>query len=146
MLGTNMTQLTDLHRRLGELNRDFPRPGLPPLELSRLYDLQTDWPKAWPGCESSGVYVFIGEGDEVLYIGKTSCAATIGGRLGHYFGYNTDKTHKIYNEFYSDVRRVGTIGLPRNHEFEVPAVEEFLISRVKPRLNTQGKGWLDLAS
>src|SRR4051812_38697394 len=109
MLGGTMAQLTDLHQRLAELNRDFARPGISPLELSPLYDLQSDWPNPWPGCESSGVYVFIGQGEEVLYIGKASCAATIGGRLGHYFGYDLDDKHKIYNDFYSEVRRVATI-------------------------------------
>jgi hypothetical protein len=133
-----MPTLAELHACIRELNEHFPRPGLT-LEFSTPYDLASDWPNTWPGAVSAGVYAFIGEQDDLLYVGKASCGATIGSRLGAYFGYGPERRAKVYNDFYAGVRKVATLALPEGRQFEAPAIEEFLIARLGPPLNKVGR-------
>ena len=134
-----MASLADLQTRLEEFNQKFPRPGIPPLAISNPYHLRTNWESQWPGAEHCGVYVFLDENDRLLYIGKASCSATIGKRLGAYFGYAPGGGPETYNDFYGAVCTVVTIELPPDHEFEAPAVEEFLIWKLDPPLNKNGR-------
>ena len=137
-----MPSLAQLKTAIDELNARFPRPSLPPLELSDVYDLREDWPrKKYPCSDSPGVYALIDETDEVAYVGKASFNHVIGNRLGARFCYGPDKAVMLtVPEWQSErIRYIAAIGLPAEHAFEAPAIEEFLIHRLQPRLNSVGR-------
>ena len=130
--------LQDLSTALQELNQSFPRPGIPPLSLAEPYDLQHDWPESWPNAEFAGVYAMLDDAKTLLYIKKSSFGAGIGARLGAWFGYGPNREASPKHEALKVVRYVVTLGVPKGHEFEAPAIEEFLIGRLHPALNKVG--------
>ncbi len=134
-----MDRVADLQVALDELNTKYPRPGMPALHMSERYVFQTDWPhRTWPGATQPGLYVFVNEHDELLYIGKASCTRALGHRLGHYFSGRTLDTFTIADGNAAGATCVITIPLPPDHAFEAPAVEEFLLTRVATRGNKNG--------
>lgn len=124
---------------LCEFNKRYPRPGINPITIKGEYDLQTDWDNTYPNADSAGVYLFLNEEGNLLYVGKASCNSNLGARLGAYFKYGPDKNYEIKNKYYSEVRKILTIPLPAGHEFEAGAIEEYLINELSPKLNVIGK-------
>ena len=123
-----------------EFNERYPRPGIDPIAIKGEYDLAGDWPNTYPNVDSAGVYIFLDEAENLLYVGKTSCNSSFGSRLGAYFMYGEDRTkYKVKNEYYADVKKILTIPLPKGHEFEAGAIEEYLIQALDPKLNIVGR-------
>ena len=134
-----MRGLERLKKALDELNKDYPRPGLRALETSKRYSLDEDWPKTYPNADRAGVYALFGQAGDLLRIGKASCDRKIGDRLGDYFGHGPDGRYAVKDAYYAGAKFIVTIPLDAGHEFEAPAVEEFLIGRLNPPLNSAGK-------
>jgi hypothetical protein len=137
-----MTMLEDLQRMLAEFNRDYPRPGLPPLVLSEPYDLIEHWQRkmTWPSSNLPGIYVVCDGAFRVWYIGKSSWGSNIGSRLGAHFKNGADKLAESRYQDWREakLRYVLTIGLPPAHSFEAPAIEEYLVTRSHGLLNVHG--------
>lgn len=128
--------IKDLERAVARINSDFPRPGIV-LSLSKPYDLGTSFGRYYPGYDRPGVYVMLNEAYEVLYVGKSS--AGLGGRLGNYFKRGKSRREGMakWPEF-DPVRYLVTLKLPKRRFFEAPSIEEFLIWKLQPPLNTLG--------
>lgn len=132
-----------------EYSRDFRRQDLPTLEVSELYDLFPDrehpvspcWPEDYfPNAERAGVYFFFDERLNLLYVGKASMSNCLGNRLGAYFKYEEDgKTCRVIHEWSANLKYLATVAVPPEMPYEAPALEEFLISRLKPPDNSRGK-------
>ena len=135
-----MPDLFALVGTLRELNEKYPRPGLPPLEMSPPYDIQLDFSKSFPNAEKPGVYILLDENKNVLRIGKASCKRILGQRLNDYFGWAEGRKGGVArDERFKTVRYIVTIPVPLDRAFEAPAVEEYLIDQLEPELNDQGK-------
>jgi excinuclease UvrABC nuclease subunit len=140
-----MAKLAALQIVLDELNEKFPRPGISKLEISPLHDLDSKWAEQYPSADQPGVYILLDDAEEVAYIGKASFNHNLGGRLGAHFGYGPNRTgyatrlKKWRNE---RLRYIVVIPLKKEHAFEASAIEEFLLSRLRPqpRLNIVGIG------
>jgi len=131
-----MSKLTDVIEAISLLNNEYPRPGIPdPLQLSQEFRIPEDYEKkSFPFASYPGVYLFFDENETLLYIGKASSG--LGQRIGNeYIGRSgVLKTNKI-----SGAKVLRTIKLPKEHHFEAPAIEEFLIYKLKPTRNSVGK-------
>lgn len=89
----------------------------------------------------SGVYVILDVNLKILYIGETNL---LGRRLSAYFHYATGSDYCTIvdqNEWIGKPEFVATIGVPPETGFEVSAIEEYLISMLKPPNNTLGREW-----
>jgi len=132
--------LSRLKSKLKTFNEQFPRYGMEPCKVSEPYDLREDWEhNSWPNAAGPGVYVILSPSQEVLYVGKASCNHTIGQRLAAHFVAGPDGEAKCTHDWWGEVRYVCTIGFPEGRAFEAPALEEYLIKELKPRLNTHGR-------
>lgn len=138
----NKSNYNDFMWELNVFNSKYPRPNMPPLKESLKY-FKKDWPKSWYGADKAGVYLFFNENDELIYIGKASSNQNIGNRLGSHFKYNTKnnkQTWETVNFEENEIHYVVTIPILENgHEFEAPAIEEYLISKLNPTSNTHGR-------
>lgn len=135
-----MKKLDKLKEIINKMNNDYPRPKMEPLAISELYDLANDWPKKeWPNSKQAGVYVFLDQNLNMLYVGKASCSNNIGSRLGGYFKYGENIQTKTKDPLHEIVRYVITVAVPEDHSFEAPAIEEFLITNLHPPLNKLGR-------
>lgn len=128
-----------LQEALNEFNATYPRPGIEPLVLSKPYDLQQDWPTNYPFMRHKGVYCFVDEAGTLTYVGKVSCRNDFGYRLAGYFEYGPDRRARAKHSHHAATRYIYVISLPSGHEFEAPAIEEWLISRLNPPLNKVGR-------
>jgi len=130
-------QAVSIEKLVGELekfNIEFPRPGIGKLELSEPVDV-TDQSTSWPHCTFPGVYILLNKNSEVLYVGKASCNTNLGYRLGaHFYANGTPKS-----DWLEGVTHVRTIPVDKNHSFEAPAIEEYLIQQLNPPLNVSGR-------
>lgn len=134
--GNTRCTIRDFERAVSRLNSDFPRPGIV-LSLSKPFDLRTSYHRYYPGYDKPGVYVMLSEAWEVLYVGKSS--AGLGGRLGNYFkAGKTRKEGVAKNPWFAQARYLVTLKLPKRRFFEAPSIEEFLIWKLQPPLNSQG--------
>ena len=97
------------------------------------------WPQDdYPGHRGPGVYLILDAQAHVLYIGKASARNTIGSRLAEYFGYDSQKRCQFKLSSWKWVPEyVATISIEPELHFEAPAVEEFLIARLRPPVNQQ---------
>ncbi len=129
----------DVKTALSQMNSQFPRPGIDPLEVSEAYDLTKHWPNEyWPNSELPGVYLFADDKGKTLYIGKSSCKSNVGHRLGAYWKNSPDNKPIPKDPKAEGVRYVATITVPESHAFEVPAIEEWLINHVATPRNKVG--------
>lgn len=127
----------------------YRRPELPPLEFKTPLDLypskpspagftpQLTWEHPWPFGDRAGVSLLYDDNLELLYIGKASMNRCLGNRLYEYFGSGPTCAPKA--EWLKPVRYVLNIAVPADLPFEAPAIEEFLIRRLKPKSNGTGK-------
>jgi excinuclease UvrABC nuclease subunit len=130
-----MPTLQDFQKTIDELNTKFPRPGLT-LVVGQRYDVHTQFAEGFPNCEEPGVYALIAEDEiEVLRIGKARC---LGYRLGSYFRWADREQRRGIAKLpgYEKVRYIVTVSVPADRAFEVHSVEGFLLSTLKPSLNS----------
>lgn len=145
-----MSDLSDFYVALDEYRNDFRRSDLRDLKVAGLYDLfperelvaterRFNWPESWPNSDMAGIYVFLATDLEILYIGKTSMNSFLGARLATYCGYAEDNTCRLKHTGWTvEPRYVLTVGVPDDMPFEAPALEECLISKLKPLDNKSG--------
>ncbi|RBP50760.1 hypothetical protein [Arenicella xantha] len=99
------------------------------------------WVDPWPYLDEAGVYAFLTSSLEVFYIGKASMGNGLGYRVNSYCTY-ADKlrtTCKLRHEWENfDVRYVYMIVVPDTSRFEAPALEEYLLSKIKTVANKNG--------
>lgn len=96
-------------------------------EKETLQEVDKKWPEEWINNGRAGVYLFLDENLEVVYIGKSN---HFGYRFGSYFGYNENKKCKAKQTWKTNPRFVITIAVPDESKFENTALEEFLLSKV----------------
>jgi hypothetical protein len=127
-----MKGLVELKAALDEFNKNYPRPNMPELEISDVYDLDKDWTNSYPNATLPGIYVFFDKKGYLLYIGKVSRKNVLGRRLSAYFGHDDKGSWKLHKpdewEPYGELRYIVTIPLPVDRSFEAPAIEEYLIT------------------
>jgi hypothetical protein len=147
-----MAHLDDVKRELKAYN-DTCRPGnLPPLTLSGIYSLDPNsgsksesdlvWPGTWPNAGSHGVYFIFGPKMELLYVGEASGpTSSIGRRLSSYFPDSMDmsKSRAGDGRWSMNPTFVVTVAVDVNGGDEAPELERYLISRLQPLDNIQGK-------
>jgi hypothetical protein len=127
---------------LAEFNTNYPRPAMQRLVASKPFDLLLDWNGGvYPNSDLPGVYLLFDEAGVLLYIGKASCNECIGSRLGKHFGYSEDRQSGVAKcEEFKSVRYIVTVGIQeKGRAFEAPAIEEYLIGTLRPRINHNGK-------
>jgi hypothetical protein len=121
-----LATFAELKVMIDGFNRDCPRPNMDPIQVSDPVVLQSGYLQKIEGRSSSGVYILMTEKSEVLYIGKASGGRRIEQRLREHF----DKSGKLKAEkskWPGLPKHIAVIALPIGHEFEAPAIEEFLI-------------------
>jgi len=139
--------LAQVTRCLDEFQEKYRRPDLPALELKGIYALfpeealadfvESGWNDPYPNADRQGVYLIFGSTGVLLYVGKASMGATIGGRLGtHFAGKN--ECRLLSTDWTERPAYVATIAVPRGMGFEAAALEEFLIRSLAPRDNSLG--------
>jgi excinuclease UvrABC nuclease subunit len=135
-----MNTLDHLKEKIQLLSEKYNRHDLN-LEISDVYNIKKDFLKPYPNSGFPGVYVFLDEQQQILYVGKASYNNFIGPRLGAYFKRGNEEKSEgiINNDFYRDVRYLVTIPVHEDRAFEAPAIEEFLIKELNPPLNVIGK-------
>ncbi len=127
-----------LEKALDEMNTTYPRPTLPLLSLSPPFDVrQRTNTKKWPNAELPGVYIFLDEQQQVLYVGKES-HSKLNVRLDSWFT-KAGKPRLAKKAWVFGVHYVVTICVPKSNSFEAPAIEEFLIRRLCPLGNKHGR-------
>ena len=134
---------------LSEYISRYRRADLPPVAIGDPLDLYPDrpapngfdrkltWASPWPFADHPGVYLLYSEGFEILYIGKASMSRNLGKRLWERFG--AGKTCRPKEEWLKPIRFVINIAVPKELAFEAPAIEEFLILKLRPKFNGTGK-------
>src|SRR5690349_15527214 len=122
-----MSTLADLHAALEEFNGMHP--GVPPLQISEPYVLDRDWPTKWTYSDDPGVYILLGEQDEVMRVGR---GRPIGRRLGGYFKYGPNREAEALDPQYEVVVAVVTIRVPHERDHDLDALEAFLIEKLDP--------------
>jgi hypothetical protein len=134
---------------LREFKAKYRRDDFPDLEPSGLYALHgdetrgvaSDWDKEWPNSRATGVYFIFESEFLLLYIGKASMNDYIGVRLSeHLPSDKTTKECKIVGwGKEQQPMYVVTVAIPQDIKFEAAALEEYLIGKLSPVYNVQGK-------
>jgi hypothetical protein len=98
------------------------------------------WPESWPHLSRAGVYAFLSDEGELLYIGKASFRNSLAARLSTYCGYEAGPGTpcRLYHQWKTNPRYVVTIAVPESTRFEASALEEFLIGELQPPENSIG--------
>lgn len=123
--------LDDLVAVLMLLNGEHLRPGLGPLHLSeRVHAIEGE--DYYPHATLPGVYVIHDNWNRLIYIGKASKGATIGIRLHHHFH---ELKHGGKGPEWNKAQWARSIPVPRSHAFEAPAIEEYLLCRLRTKAN-----------
>ena len=113
-------------------------PALPLFEISRLYDLQTEWKSTeFPYSDDHGCYVFYSETYKLLYIGKASLKHALGARIAGYFRWNIERETLVADGEWkpSPPRFLQTVKV--NEAFEAPSLEEYLLRELDPPANSR---------
>src|ERR1041385_4534975 len=153
MTTTNFRRVLFRSDAVNYYREHFRRQDLPPLEeisgLLALFpnveiapEVTSRWPEPWPCVSRQGVYFIFGSRVRLLYIGKASMSAAIGSRLSHWFLYSRpDGGCKVVDpsRWSEEPRFVAALPVPEGMAFEAPALEEFLIDRLSPPDNVNGR-------
>ena len=65
-----MADIEDLKSVLQEFNKKYPRPNLPPLTISSVYNIEKMYHEPYPNSDSPGVYIICHRTGMILRIGK----------------------------------------------------------------------------
>lgn len=145
-----MANLTELESKIQYYEMTYRHPDLEPISDGVLYDLfpgrgdskadmECRWPKKFPFLNRAGVYVFLNDDYEVLYIGKASMNHDLGSRVGSYCQYDKDgETCKLKHQWEGEPRYVSFYAVPEKTRFEAPSLEEYLISEISTKNNRAG--------
>ncbi len=132
----------ELQKTVDDFQEKLPRPGIGKLTVD-WYDLKGNQAQPWPNGGKPGVYMFLDADEKLLYVGKASSGRNLRTRLRGYF--NPQKVPKDTNQGKKAIgaRYVGLLGLPADHGFEAPAIEEWLITCLQPPKNKMMKSKID---
>jgi hypothetical protein len=110
----------------------------PDTSLTVATEETSPWTAPWPFAERAGVYLIYSVDRQLLYIGKASMGQSVGKRLYCHFGGNVKEC--VYNQsgWKPPPRFVVIVAVPEDSPWEAPALEEFLISKLSPKLNVHG--------
>ena len=146
-----MAKYDELANAVTEYSDRYRRSDLPKLMIGLAYDLypqegkpalecQHCWPETWPNSDKAGIYAFLDRDLNVVYIGKSSMNSFLGARLSAYCGYDENRNCRLHHSGWTaSPRYVWTVGVPDELSFEAPALEEYLIKKLKPTDNVAGK-------
>jgi hypothetical protein len=141
------SMLAQVRRYLDEYQEKYRRPGLPGLELRGMYALfpeegvpdfvESRWNDPYPNADRKGVYLIFARTGLLLFIGRASMGASIGGRLGTYFA-GKKECRLLSTDWTERPAYIATIAVPQGMSFEAPALEEYLIRCLNPCDNSLG--------
>jgi len=125
----------------------YRRTDVPPLEVAPPLDLfpsqpttgnytpQFTWADPWPFGDRAGVYLIYSASFDLSYVGT---AQRLSSRLSqHFYGRDCCVFHENFGP--QSPRFVINIAVPVNMRFEAPALEAYLIEKLKPVGNVKGK-------
>ena len=122
-----------------EMNEHYPRSGFS-LELGECFDLIKNYNNL-NQCFSGkiGVYILFNERNDVIRIGSST--NSLFSRLNTYFDYRDDKTGAGVGWWKEGVgtRYIRVIIVPPEYSFETLAIERFLLEKLTPPLNKEGR-------
>lgn len=128
-----MADYNELKKVIQEFNAKLPRPNLT-LILGELSPIVTK--EKWQNADAHGIYFLFDQNNILQYIGKASASKSdIGKRIGGRF-FSTDC--RFREPKFQYVTQIATIALPNDRIFEASSIEEYLIGRMKPPLNSVG--------
>lgn len=144
-----MPTLNDLKAEIDIYARKYRHPDLAPFKENGLYDLYPEnnvstpgvvsmWPEPFPSLNEAGVYAFLSQDLEVLYIGKASMSHGLGYRLSSYCSYGENKSCKLNHKWIGRPRYIFTVAMPMETKFEAPGLEEYLIGKIPTDNNKAG--------
>lgn len=122
----------ELKIKIDHFNNEYPRPNLS-LELEELSPIVTEI--MWQNADKSGIYFLFNENKILQYIGKASFNSNIGRQIGVKF---SSKDCRCLIDKFKSCSLLATIPLPPERAFEASSIEEYLITRIKPKLNVIG--------
>jgi len=104
--------------------------------VSKPFDISTEYSTTMPNNEFAGAYLFFSESMDLLYVGKSSL---LGKRMNCHFHYSSNpNVGTPVTKESEGTRYIITIGLREEYAWLAPALEEFLIMRLKPLRNKIG--------
>lgn len=122
----------------------------PSLALSEIYAFYPEraeskltpiaWPGSYPNADESGVYLFFGVAEDLIYIGS---AANLNNRVGSYFKYSNDGERRcaFKGALNTTPWYLMTIAVPESTKFEALSLEAFLINALSPKENASRFLW-----
>jgi len=131
----SIANLDDLKKSIDAFNRRFKGPEIAELKLTEPYDIVRDHPMKWPSAESKGVYCLLDDERNLLYIGKASWKSYIGNRLGAHLTSDSKKPWTSIDAKSKGARFIVTVPLADEHAFMASALEEWLVTELKPERN-----------
>lgn len=134
-----MNGFEKLKEVLSKYHSNWRNPRLAPLKTSEPYDLDNDFDKFYPCATEPGCYMFFSKDWEISYIGK---AVNLGRRIGSYLRQDRpSRKMLLLYEWKLQPRYIVAVSV--KERFEAPSLEEYLIQRLDPPDNTQGRNWVE---
>lgn len=91
---------------------------------------------SWPGNQKAGVYLILDEYNNIIYVGQS---ASLGSRFYHYFK-GSDGIFTYREGSWSTIpKSIVAIIAPDNAKYQRLSLEEYLIERLQPSDNINGK-------
>ncbi len=131
--------IEDVERALDSLKELLQHDCIKNLKISERFSIQNDYAdKSFPNAADAGVYIFTDANRHVLYIGK---ATGLGQRIGQgYIGRGIDGSAVLKGSKVAGATELHTIRMEPNFNFMAPAIEEYLIGKIRPLNNVVGIG------
>ncbi|MGF1831606.1 GIY-YIG nuclease family protein [Photobacterium angustum] len=122
-----------------EMNQKYPRSGFM-LELGNKFDLNENYNELHARFNNTvGVYILFNDQQDIIRVGSST--SNLYSRLNTYFDYK-DNTHSVGIGWWVEgvsARYVRTITVPSEQSFEALSIEKFLLDKLTPPLNKEGK-------
>jgi len=124
----------DVINVLKEFHNKYQRPGIPdllnlikgPYNVTEPNQLQNNW----ADFDNPGVYFIFSNTDELLYVGMST--VSIGSRLISFFGSLIEpKNPQWLQEKGKTAGYAAILPIDKNNRFEAPAIEDYIICRLK---------------